>query len=220
MYGLVLIGPPGAGKGTLGEYLQQTHGFKHFSSGDLLRDEVRQESSIGQKIRATLREGGQVEDALITEMIFKKLEEMRDRQQTFVLDGFPQTPTQKQTLDAYIEKCPDLHVRYVCLLVEIGTAHSRMQNRLSCEKCHAVFSKVRFTNWEKAECAECHLPLTCRPSDQGLSATNRLNFFVKTTQPLMDSLLAKKAPLRIDANGSPENVHQQINTIIDTLNQI
>jgi len=220
MHGLILIGTPGAGKGTLGEYIHRTYGYEHFSSGDLLRDEVRMGTPIGQKIRAILKEGGQVEDAIIQEMVFNRLNEMIANKQSFVMDGFPQTLIQKQSLDAHASKQPELHLHYITLCVEMDTARLRMENRISCEKCHAVFSKILFDGQALDKCGQCQISLTGRESDQGQKAANRLAFFAQNTGPILDSLLTQSPSLSIDANLSPKSVFEKMDQIMIQINQV
>jgi adenylate kinase len=203
MSGIILMGMPGAGKGTIGEYLHSKHGYTHFSSGDLLRDEVADQTEIGLQIKSTLDQGGQVPDELITKMVLKKLETLTDSNQSFVLDGFPQTSPQLEDLNQFANAHLSLSLRYISIIVDKETALERMSNRLSCSKCHKIYNKT-----SKFEPTCCLLPLAFRPSDQDERAIKRLDTFSNTTEKLLQSEL--KGIHSIDGNHSISEIQQEL----------
>lgn len=211
MLGIVLVGSPGAGKGTLGEHLSEVHGFNHFSSGDLLRNEVKNQTSIGRQISEILKQGGQVDDALITKMCLGKIKEILTKNQPFSMDGFPQTDNQKESLDKFALKHPELNLKYICVLVDKDTALERMSNRLSCSKCNAIFNKHLLESKEMNMCDKCDSPLVARDSDRPERAEKRLQTFSQTTDGVIQELLNDNDTYVIDGNKSMEDVKDQFN---------
>lgn len=211
MSGIILMGMPGAGKGTVGEYLHSRHGFSHFSSGDLLRDEVSNKTTIGNQIKDTLVQGGQVSDELITEMVLNKLEELVAINQAFVLDGFPQTSPQLAALNTFAKNHANFPIQYVSIIVDKKTALERMSNRLSCNKCHKIYVKTMFPNPENAIC--CQMPLSFRESDRDERAQKRLDTFSNTTEKLLKNELA--TIYSINGTESIEGIQQKIDIFIE-----
>ena len=206
MSGIILMGMPGAGKGTIGAYLQSEHGFSHFSSGDLLRDEVANQTEIGIQIKSTLDQGGQVPDELITRMVLKKLETLTENNQAFVLDGFPQTSPQLKDLNQFEKAHSSLSLRYISIIVDKETALERMSNRLSCGKCHKIYIKTMFEASKVPTC--CQSPLSFRPSDRDDRAKKRLDIFSNTTEKLLQNEL--QDIYQIDGNHSISAIQQEI----------
>lgn len=206
MDGIILMGMPGAGKGTIGQYICSMYGYHHVSSGDLLRDEIREKTAIGHQIESTITEGKQVADSLITTMVLEKLGQFIKNNQSFVLDGFPQTSQQLSDLKQFDIKQTDLSLRYISILLDKNTALERMSNRLSCPVCHKIYSKTFFTNNQEKTC--CNKPLEFRPSDQVERAKKRIETFSLTTEKLIQNEL--KEAYVIDGSLSIDTIKMAI----------
>ena len=187
MQGIVLMGPPGAGKGSIGQYLHSQYAFTHISSGEMFRDEVKDKTEIGQQIESTIQRGGRVDDSLITRLVLKQLEQFIQDNQPFVLDGFPQTSTQLNDLNLFVETHKSLKLRYISVIVDKSTALDRMTNRLSCAKCHAIYNKVFFSDQEDLTCKKCIQPLVSRKSDDRPLAIKRILEFEETTKKMIQN---------------------------------
>lgn len=194
----ILVGPPGAGKGTVGQALHEKFGYEHFSSGDLLRKEVKDKTKIGKDIASTLDIGGQVSDALITDLVTKKLQELTDQRRKFVLDGFPQTTHQFHALQRFAQE-NHIEFTYVCFDVDSQTALDRMVNRITCSSCLKIFSKHECSS---DICTNCSGELSTRKSDQEQIAIQRLELFEKTTKHVMS--LAQEDPKTVTIQSGQE----------------
>lgn len=212
MSGIILMGMPGAGKGTIGEYLCSKYGFTHLSSGDILRDEVEHKTKIGTHIKNTLDEGGQVEDGLITLLVLERLEEFAQSNQSFVLDGFPQTSKQLNDLNEFKNKHPSLSLRYISVIIDQETALIRMSNRMSCSKCHKIFNKTFF---QRKDITCCLMPLKARPSDLDDRARKRIETFTMITEKVIQNDL--KSAYSIDGNLKIDEVKISIDSFIREL---
>ncbi|MDR0691557.1 MAG: nucleoside monophosphate kinase, partial [Prevotellaceae bacterium] len=98
MYNVVLFGPPGAGKGTQAALLVERHGFKHFSTGELLRDEIKRNTPLGKEVQHLINAGSLVPDAVVIDLISERLEQYKESK-GFIFDGFPRTTAQAGALD-------------------------------------------------------------------------------------------------------------------------
>jgi len=198
----ILLGPPGAGKGTIGQALQEKFGHEHFSSGDLLRKEVKDKTQIGKDIASVLDVGGQVSDALITDLVTKKLKELTDERRKFVLDGFPQTLNQFHTLESFAKE-NNIEFTYICFHVEPKTALDRMVNRITCSSCLKIFSKSECTS---DICTHCSGKLSLRKSDEEHIAKQRLDLFEKTTKQVIRLAEENPKTLSIDSDREKDDV--------------
>lgn len=217
MQGIILLGMPGAGKGTIGEYLHSHHGFTHISSGDLLRDEVKNQTEIGQQIDAIIKVGGRVDDALITQMVIRHLEQFVQNNESFVLDGYPQTLQQFTSLRHFETSNSSLHLRYIYVIVDKNIALERMSTRLSCQKCHAIYNRMFLTDQTNPQCESCQVPLTFRESDHSEKAKNRIAAFFETTEPLIrDNLVAVH---EVDGSQSIDLIQIRINDLLKQISE-
>lgn len=217
--GFILMGCPGAGKGTLGAYLNTAFGYANFSSGEILRHEVRTQTPIGREIKAIVDKGEQVEDSLITTMVLNKIESLIEQKISFVFDGFPQTKPQQEALSAFSFAHPELKMRYIFLTITPKKALERMIDRLSCEKCQLSFSKTILQQSETFNCTSCEATLTIRNSDAPEKAAARIKTFETTTKPLMDEIASDVLPLIIDSDQTITAIQEQANAFIASLTQ-
>lgn len=208
--GYVLLGSPGAGKGTIGQFLSETYGMDHFSSGDLLRTEVSERTSIGKAIETKIERGEQVSDEMITELVLTRIQRLVKNNKSFILDGFPQTLPQEKALNLF-SKSHHINIQYICVNVEPATALERMVHRITCSVCNTIFSKI---NLKTEECVKCSGKLVVRKSDQTETAKKRLEQFEKTTKQVMEDVQKKIHPLLIDGNNSVEMIRKCLINLI------
>jgi adenylate kinase len=214
MIGYILMGSPGAGKGTIGQILSDDYGISHFSSGDLLRAEVEQQTDIGERIQTRIANGEQVDDDLITSLVLTRIRHLVEveNQNSFVLDGFPQTHVQRSKLQVYLEQFPSVKLVYLHVEVEPEQALDRMVKRVSCAACRAIFSRDELPDEEAGDCPRCTGDLVTRRSDKVELAVKRLETFAATTEPLMKSNLQDRLfpVVEIDGNASKAAVIAQL----------
>lgn len=192
--GYVLIGSPGAGKGTIGQYLSDNYEVEHFSSGDILRKEVSEKTEIGKGIAETIEKGCHVTDEIIIQLVLDRIKKLFEKGKSFVIDGFPQTLPQEKQLNEF-SRLHDLNIQYICVTVNPDTALERMIHRVSCSVCNKVFSKINTT---AEKCTKCEGKLTMRKSDSPELAKQRLDQFQKTTKFVMEDVEKRLHPILIN----------------------
>ena len=214
MRGYILLGSPGAGKGTLGHFMKSCD-IKHIASGDVLRREVYKGTSIGRQTERLIQEGKQVPDALITEIVLRKLERCIEQQKEFALDGFPQTLPQLESLYAFLAQHPECSVTPICIEVEPETAFQRLVGRISCPKCDVTYHNGMFSPTAERECDTCKIPLIKRGGDNPKQAIRRLKRFHDTTEKVMDCVRNDFHVFSIDGNYSMDFVRAQLADILE-----
>lgn len=174
---LVLLGPPGAGKGTLSGNLVKELGFLHLSAGDMLRSEMKKGSEIGKKAKSFVESGTLVPDDLIIDMMINVLDG-EDNKVGIILDGFPRTVAQAEALDKKMK--PDLAVNISTpydLIIE------RLSGRLLCKNCGAIYNTM---SYNKDTCEKCGGELYQRDDDKPETVANRLKVYEEQSKPLID----------------------------------
>lgn len=211
---IVLLGPPGAGKGTHAEPLSEHFGLPHISTGDLFRDNIKNKTDLGQKIKSYMEQGKLVPDELVLEMLFARIEKP-DCDRGFILDGFPRTVNQAKALDAKLEKKSNLIA--LNFNVPDSILIERISGRMVCQDCkkpyHKTFSPPRQSN----VCDSCGGILYTRDDDQESIVRKRLQVYHTESQPLIDYYAKKKNVLKeIDSQNSKEQVFRDVMIALST----
>ena len=174
----ILIAAPAAGKGTIAKYLQEKYNYNHLSTGNLLREEIKNKTDLGLKVSSLVERGLLVSDDIILEIIENKLSNMNSN---LVLDGFPRNINQAKLLDNYILNS-DIEIDKVVFIdVDKEVAIDRIVNRLTCEDCGSVFNKNILND---LKCTKCGGNLVFRKDDTRESYLLRYNQFIDETMPL------------------------------------
>lgn len=211
---IVLLGAPGAGKGTHCKRIADRYGILHLSSGDILRRERAAGSELGKKAQTYMDAGALVPDDLIVEMMSQA---MKNASSGFVLDGFPRTVNQAQVLDkALAVKGGGIDV-VINLLVDDGIVVSRITGRRSCPKCGAVYHVKNMPPRVEGICDKDGAHLVQRPDDTEEVVRNRLETYYGQTKPVVDYYKASRAVDDVDAGGDPDVVAQVIFRKLDGL---
>ncbi len=209
---LILLGAPGVGKGTQGEFLSRQLEISHLSTGDLFRaagsrNESRQTPAMVEAMKY-MRHGDLVPDATVWEMVKERGDCLR-RPAGFLLDGFPRTRPQAEHLKSFLdtEKLPlSAVLDYEMPLPEIIV---RLSGRRICEKCHAVFHVTWRPPKSGGICDDCGSPLQQREDDLAESITIRLEAYKHSTAPLVQFYRNLGLLTPVDAVGSAEEVHER-----------
>jgi adenylate kinase len=176
---LVLLGPPGAGKGTQATHLQRMWGIPHISTGAMLRDAVKRQTPLGLEVEAIMATGGLIDDRLITGIVRERLRET-DCRGGFLLDGFPRTVPQARALDRLIVgRSPLVILEVACPDEDILR---RLASRVVCSECGQNAQE----EGEFATCHDCGGPLVQRKDDEEAVVRNRLIVYRDQTAPLID----------------------------------
>jgi adenylate kinase len=188
---LVLLGPPGAGKGTQATHLQRVWGIPHISTGAMLRDAVRQHTPLGQKVESVMASGGLIDDRLITGIVRERLQET-DCRGGFLLDGFPRTVPQARALDRLIVgRAPLVILEIACRDDDILR---RLASRVVCSEC----GQNAQDEGDFATCHDCGGPLVQRKDDEEAVVRNRLHVYRDQTAPLIDYYQERPTFCRVD----------------------
>lgn len=175
---LVMLGPPGAGKGTQAAHLRRRWNIPHISTGAMLRDAVRAGTPLGREVKGVMASGGLIDDALMTRLVESRLQEP-DAMRGFLLDGFPRTIPQAAALDALVVG------RAPLVIVELALADDavikRLASRLVCTDCGVN----RQDDGDFATCHDCGGPLVPRSDDREQVVRTRLEVYRKQTAPLV-----------------------------------
>lgn len=194
---IILLGPPGSGKGTQADLIARQYKLPHISTGDLFRENIKKETELGKKANEFIRKGNLVPDDITVGMLKKRLEKA-DCKKGFILDGFPRTISQATALDKM-----GLKVDFVLNITSSDKVIiRRLSGRRTCKKCGAIFHVENKPPKHGGICDECSFPLYQREDDQEKTIKNRLIVYKKQTEPLI-KYYSKKGIIK-NINGEQE----------------
>ncbi len=211
---LILLGPPGAGKGTQARRLEERHGLVQLSTGDMLRAVVASGSPLGQEAKRVMEAGQLMPDAVIITMIAERIE-APDCHKGFVLDGFPRTRGQAAALDAMLGERRARLDRVIELAVDEAALVDRIAGRFACAKCGAGYHD-RFKQPRVAGvCDVCgSTSFTRRKDDNAETVTARLVAYREQTAPILPYYGERGLLVRVDGMADPDAVTRQIETAL------
>lgn len=208
-----VLGPPGSGKGTQAELAGQRFGIACFSTGDLLRKAVREESALGGQVKALLEAGSLVPDDLMGKVVEEKLRRL-EPPGSMILDGFPRTCPQVEILDRILERLDrNLHLALALEVPETEILR-RLSGRRICRSCGATF-QVEFQAPRLAEkCDGCGKDLSIRKDDRESVIRNRLRIYRSETTPVLELYRERGLLTTVQANGAVEDVAKRFQETI------
>jgi adenylate kinase len=213
---VVLLGPPGAGKGTQAKRLEEQRGLKQLSTGDMLRAAVAAGTALGRQAKQVMESGRLVRDDLIVAMIAERIKEP-DCAKGFVLDGFPRTVQQAEALDAMLKESGKGGIdRVIELAVDEPALIQRIAGRFACSKCGTGYHD-KFKQTKTAGVCDCcgSTEFVRRPDDRAEAVAVRLEAYRKQTAPILPYYRARGLLKRVDGMASAEDVAHQIDQVLD-----
>ncbi len=207
----VFLGPPGAGKGTQAEIIAKKHGLVKISTGDILREAVKNGTELGKLADGYMKRGELVPDEIMLGLIEEQLANI---DKGFILDGFPRTVKQAEGLDELLQK-KQLPLKAVILLdVPDEEIVKRLSARRVCPNCGAVYNLLYNPPKNDEICDVCGTKLVQRKDDNPETIKRRLDVYHKQTAPLIDYYRAKELLVKIDGTGKPEAITEAIEEVI------
>ncbi len=211
---LILMGPPGAGKGTQAKRLEKNHGIVQLSTGDMLRAEAASGSTIGHKVKGIMDSGNLCPDELIIELIASRIEK-EDGRNGFILDGFPRTPRQAEALDKML-KAKGMKIDHVIeLAVDDGVLVKRITGRYTCAKCgtgyHDEFQKPA----KPGVCDKCGgREFNRRADDTAETVRARLKAYHEQTAPVIAYYRKKGVMKSVDGMAAIDDVAAAVDAAV------
>ena len=203
---VIMLGPPGAGKGTQAERFARAHGVPKVSTGDILREAVQANTPLGRAAKATMDAGNLIGDDVMIGIVRERLERA-DALRGFVLDGFPRTVVQAGALDQLIDGRGPLVV--VDIAVPDDVLIRRLATRRICSKC-GVNAAIEWTG----ACQKCGGAMIARVDDGVEIVRERLNVYLRQTKPLVDYYSTRPTFRSIDGNQPPDRVMAQVESAV------
>jgi adenylate kinase len=214
MMRVVLLGPPGSGKGTQAGGVRDRWGVPHIASGDLLRAHVRENTALGQRARPYMERGDLVPDELILDMMAQRLSEP-DAQEGYALDGFPRTVAQAEALDERLEELGQRLGAVIYLDVPESEILRRLSGRRICPGCNAIYQVDTMPPKQEGVCDKCGTALAQRVDEQPDVVRKRLEVYAAQTRPLLDYYRGKGLLQEMDGTIGVSNVVARIARIFE-----
>ncbi len=213
---IILLGPPGAGKGTQASRIAEAYAIPHISTGDILRGNVRAETELGMEAKTYMDAGELVPDQLVMRMVGDRLREP-DAVHGFLFDGFPRTVPQAEALQHLLVEHEAPLDAVLRLAVPSADVIARLTGRRTCSQCGRIFHLVFDPPTEESRCDDCDGELLQRDDDTEEVVRNRLEVYAAQTEPLEHFYWERGLLRDVEATGAPDEVFASAKEILDTL---
>ena len=212
---LILLGPPGAGKGTQAQMIVDRYHIPQISTGDILRKAVKEETLLGKKAKTFMDQGQLVPDEVVIGIIDERLR-ASDCNPGFILDGFPRTIPQAEALQPILTKIGKSIDHVINIDVDPEELVRRLAGRRTCKNCGAMFHMLFHPPQVEGICDRCQGPLYQREDDQEKTIRIRLNEYQKQTSPLVQYYQLKNTLRSIQGVGEQKEIFERIARLLDT----
>ena len=209
----ILLGPPGAGKGTQAVKIVEKYSIPHISTGDIFRENIKNETELGKRAKSYMDRGELVPDELVVEIATDRLTK-NDCKNGFLLDGFPRTIFQSEKLDEFLTKRGEKIDKVINIDVEKDALVKRITGRRVCKSCGASYHVVNIPPKKDGVCDLCDGELIQRADDTEETVLNRIDVYNKQTKPLVDYYDKAGVIVNIDGNKDLDDVLSDIITAL------
>ncbi len=211
MLRVILLGAPGSGKGTQGELISNKYGIPKISTGDILREAVKNKTPLGLKAKEKMDRGELVDDEIIIGIVKERISE-NDCEKGYILDGFPRNLNQAKSLDSM-----DGGVKEAVLFIKVpkGEIVKRLSSRLVCRECGAVYNLISSPPKVSGVCDRCGGELMRRDDDKPEVVEERFRVYMESTEPVVEYYRKKGTLFEIDGTGEIGKIFKAICDIID-----
>ena len=211
---ILLMGPPGAGKGTQAEKLIRDYGIPQISTGDMFRAAVKAGTALGIEAKSYMDNGALVPDSVTIGIVKERLQQ-EDCKKGWILDGFPRNTDQARALDKILKEIGIKLTSVITIKVENKDLIKRICGRMMCKKCGASFHKEFRPPVRENICDNCGSELYQRADDNEATVGQRLAVYESKTKPLIDYYKESGSYCEIDGNQSMEDVYKQIQAALE-----
>lgn len=211
---LILLGPPGAGKGTQAANLVKKYNIEHISTGDIFRSNIKNETELGKKVKEYLNQGALVPDELTIDLVWDRLDQ-EDCKEGFLLDGFPRTIKQAEALEEGLKERNLSLDRVINIDVDKNDLVKRLAGRRVCLSCGATYHVENNPPSKEGACDRCDGEVIQRDDDKEETVLNRINVYEDQTQPLIDFYTKKDLLFSVDGTLAIPQVFEEIEKELD-----
>lgn len=211
---IIMLGAPGAGKGTQADMITKKYNVPHISTGDIFRANIKNGTELGKKAKSYMDQGLLVPDSLVVDLVIDRIHQ-DDCKEGYVLDGFPRTIPQAEALDAALAAENEEIDAAIDVEVPDDNIVNRMSGRRACLKCGATYHIVYNAPKTEGVCDNCGSELVQREDDKPETVLNRLSVYHKETQPLIDYYNQKGKVAEIDGTQDLNAVFADIEKVLN-----
>ena len=211
---IIMLGAPGAGKGTQADMITKKYNVPHISTGDIFRANIKNGTELGKKAKGYMDQGLLVPDSLVVDLVIDRIHQ-DDCTEGYVLDGFPRTIPQAEALDAALAAENEEIDAAIDVEVPDDNIVNRMSGRRACLKCGATYHIVYNAPKTEGVCDNCGSELVQREDDKPETVLNRLSVYHKETQPLIDYYNQKGKVAEIDGTQDLNAVFADIEKVLN-----
>jgi adenylate kinase len=209
---LVLLGPPGAGKGTQAALLVKEYKLLHVSTGDMLREAIKEGTSVGKEAQAYMNKGELVPDAIVTQAVIDRMSKS-DAEGGVILDGYPRTCVQAESLDGSLKKENRSLDMVLYFRTSEEVAVKRLSGRRVCPECGKNYHIINIPPAKENICDKCGMELYQRDDDKPETVKNRLVVYNNSTKDLVDYYRDKGVLQEVDGDISAEQLFERVDSL-------
>lgn len=213
---LILLGPPGAGKGTQSVVLSKKYNIPHISTGDILREAVKDKLPLGMKAKSFMDKGELVPDEIVTGIVAERLKKP-DTKNSFILDGFPRTIKQAVDLDAALKAIVSGIDMVLYFETSPKVAIERLSGRRVCKACGAIYHIKNMPPKKDGICDKCSAALVQRPDDREDTVLKRLKVYEQQTKPLIDYYAKQGVLKKVSGDLAVDDLFKVLSNIFSDL---